>query len=276
MKETPTPEVVAKQPEDGASGAKENENTASIDSGTMSVNAVTKKRSLEESRSTCTDHDEPGPKKRKAHAQAATADVTSTQSGVRLKDVSDAAQEASASSGTGNQPLNIQCDQSEMMNYKSSDRPHRGIPRSLPPILIQTRSPNKLPAALRRFDPDTRIDIFNRKTGKIMSGDDAIRIHDLPQALLLHAEYEPIVPPSSNQPHAPREGRSAPNVRVDHSVAPQARRATAKYKGRKVKITKGPYRNYIGEWISNRRPSCCPLCRLTTTNMDVPSRLQAK
>ena len=81
-----------------------------------------------------------------------------------------------------------------------------------------------------------------------MSGEDAICIRDLPEALLLHAEYEPIVPPVQNlEDHSQREGRSAPNVRVSRSVTAQARRTTSKYRGKKVKVTKGPYTGYIGE-----------------------------
>jgi hypothetical protein len=42
---------------------------------------------------------------------------------------------------------------------------------------------------------DTKIEIFNRKTGRIMRGDEAVLLKDLPAVLLDHAEYEPIVPP---------------------------------------------------------------------------------
>jgi hypothetical protein len=230
-----------KQPEDPNKNDI-NANTTLDDVSTNS-NAITKKRSFEDLSDTR--------KKRKPNDQESAVEISSVHSGVRLKDLSDAAQEASISS-TGDQPLNIQCDQPEMLNYKTPNGPQRVIPRPLPPIVLETRSPKKVPPSLRRLDPNTRVDIFNRKTGKIMSGEDAICIRDLPEALLLHAEYEPIVPPdvqnlSRQQAISQREGRSAPNVRVSRSVTAQARGTPSNYRGKKVRVTKGPYNGYIGK-----------------------------
>ena len=56
-----------------------------------------------------------------------------------------------------------------------------------------------VPAGLRHLPPDTKIEIFNRRTGKIMKGNDAISMKNLPRELLEHAEYEPIVPPLSGE-----------------------------------------------------------------------------
>ena len=56
-----------------------------------------------------------------------------------------------------------------------------------------------LPSELRRLPPETKIEIFNRRTGKIMKGDNAIMLSDLPSALVNHAEYEPIVPPGNSR-----------------------------------------------------------------------------
>jgi len=193
--------------------------------------------------------DEPEPKKRKATVQVANTDIYS-HSGVRLNTLKDAAQESFSTSRS--QPLNTQCQQPEMMNYQSFDRPQRP-PRPLPPILLEAADPNKLPPSLRRLNPDMRIDIFNRKTGKIMTGREAVPIRYLPQALLMHAEYEPIVPPLADPPMSSpgktviREGRSAPNVRVSNSITPQSRQGISSHKGEKVTITKGPYRGYVGE-----------------------------
>jgi hypothetical protein len=74
----------------------------------------------------------------------------------------------------------------------------------LDPILVQSSSSHYgreadvalqlLPEDLRQLSPDTMIEIFNRRTGKIMRGDEAIALLDLPAALMNHAEYEPIVP----------------------------------------------------------------------------------
>ena len=51
----------------------------------------------------------------------------------------------------------------------------------------QSLSMQLLPAGLRRLPPDTKIEIFNRRTGKIMRGDNAISLSDLPAALMDHA-----------------------------------------------------------------------------------------
>jgi hypothetical protein len=60
----------------------------------------------------------------------------------------------------------------------------------LNPILLQ-----EIPASLHYLPPDTEIEIFNRKTGRIMRGKDAILLKDLSKELMAHSEYEPIVPP---------------------------------------------------------------------------------
>lgn len=82
----------------------------------------------------------------------------------------------------------------------------------LDPILLQTSQEffaggevdsNKmklkiLPGSIRHLPADTKVEIFNRKTGRIMRGDDAILLSDLPAALMDHAEYEPIIPAPNN------------------------------------------------------------------------------
>jgi hypothetical protein len=80
----------------------------------------------------------------------------------------------------------------------------------LDPILVKTSGSHSgehdtknhsrwlVPEGLRHLPPDFKIEIFNRRTGRIMRGDDAISLKDLPAALLEHAEYEPIVPPTAN------------------------------------------------------------------------------
>jgi hypothetical protein len=82
----------------------------------------------------------------------------------------------------------------------------------LDPILLQTSQEffaggevdsNKmklkiLPDSIRHLPADTKVEIFNRKTGRIMRGDDAILLSDLPAALMDHAEYEPIIPAPNN------------------------------------------------------------------------------
>jgi len=64
---------------------------------------------------------------------------------------------------------------------------------ALDPILLQ-----QLPKSLRSLPSNTKIEVFNRRTGKIMKGDNSILLKDLPRVLIDHAEYEPIVPPLSS------------------------------------------------------------------------------
>ena len=65
---------------------------------------------------------------------------------------------------------------------------------ALDPVLLQ-----QLPKGLRSLPSNTKIEVFNRRTGKIMKGDKAILLKDLPRELIDHAEYEPIVPPLSGK-----------------------------------------------------------------------------
>lgn len=198
-----------------------------------------------------TPSEPPSPKKRKAD----DVDGEHPESAARLSKLRDVVEESLSKSNK--QAMNIQCDQPEMMNYKNVRRSQRS---SLRPILLMEPDPNKVPQALRRLDPETKIDIFNRKTGKILTGQDAVRIKNLSHALMRHAEYEPIVPTgltaenkanvNSTSPSKPdaREGRSAPNVRVSRTVAPQRTRpVVTKRKGEVVTVTDGPYCGYVGE-----------------------------
>lgn len=248
--------------------------TASMKAHIRNSGKESKKRSaadLDEQETSHSEADESDHTERGATSQATNTDIYS-HSGVRSKHLSDAAQESFSASDPRHQVINQQCDQPDMLNYGSFGRSQR-IPRPLPPVLLEASDPNRLPPALRRLDPDTRIDIFNRKTGKVMSGPDAVRISDLPQELMAHSEYEPIVPTGlavdlassslrkSGGPSSPRrktesrEGRSAPRVRVSKSVAPQLRQS--KNKGAKVMVTKGPYRGYIGELLHCRNSCAC-------------------
>jgi len=111
-----------------------------------------------------------------------------------------------------------------------------------------------LPLGLRQLPPETKIEIFNRRTGKIMSGDNAVLLSDLPIALMDHAEYEPILPPSSrNANTTSRIGRSGPNVRVNSNVIPQSRVRASRVEGRDVLVTGGEYQG-----LSGTVDSCIP------------------
>ena len=65
----------------------------------------------------------------------------------------------------------------------------------LPPVRLNDEDDSVLPESLQHLPGDFKIEIFNRKTGRVLSGEDAVSIHLLPSVLRKHAEYEPIVPP---------------------------------------------------------------------------------
>eukprot|EP00978_Attheya_sp_CCMP212_P048030 scaffold463156_cov55-Attheya_sp.AAC.2 len=126
----------------------------------------------------------------------------------------------------------------------------------LPSILLVPHNPLEIPQSLRHLNPDTKIEIFNRRTGMVMCGNDAICVKDLPEALLDHAEYEPIIPPptpeltterTKNWQGTYREGRSSPGVRVNATVTPQHRVRSSAADGRHVLVKSGPYKGLIGK-----------------------------
>jgi hypothetical protein len=75
-----------------------------------------------------------------------------------------------------------------------------GSRQALPPILLDATDTNSLPKSLQHLDPDAKVDILNRKSGRVLSGGNAVAVKDLPNLLKNHASYEPIVPqPSSGK-----------------------------------------------------------------------------
>ena len=69
----------------------------------------------------------------------------------------------------------------------------------LPPFILGSHAEGqeKTHEALRHLSPNSRVEIFNRKNGRILKGNDAVLVKDLQSVLRRHAEYEPIIP----QPH---------------------------------------------------------------------------
>ena len=51
---------------------------------------------------------------------------------------------------------------------------------------------------LQSFLEETKIKIFDRRTGKIIAGENAVLLSELSTVLMDHPEYEPIIPPSSS------------------------------------------------------------------------------
>jgi len=126
----------------------------------------------------------------------------------------------------------------------------RSVPRLDPVLLQPTISDEQLMcqsllAGFKDLPMDTKIDIFNRKTGRIMSDSEAISLSALPKALLNHAEYEPVVP--ANSAVSSQVGRSGHNIRVSNTVVPQTRVRGSAVEGRQVLVTGGEYRGLNGK-----------------------------
>ena len=64
----------------------------------------------------------------------------------------------------------------------------------MPPVVIDSHDNNAIPDVLRHLSSNFKINIFNRRSGKIMRGNEAVSVKDLPSVLVKHPEYEPMVP----------------------------------------------------------------------------------
>ena len=70
--------------------------------------------------------------------------------------------------------------------------------RVLPSILLDDVNKESIPRALEHLSPDLRLDILNRKSGRVLTGENAVTVKELPKLLKKHASYEPIAPPPSH------------------------------------------------------------------------------
>jgi hypothetical protein len=82
---------------------------------------------------------------------------------------------------------------------RSHVQPIYSVRRILPPIVMEGEG-SALPGPLSHLPPDLKVDVFNLRTGKVMSGNEAVALRDLPE-LLQFAEYEPIIPPPPSESH---------------------------------------------------------------------------
>jgi hypothetical protein len=71
---------------------------------------------------------------------------------------------------------------------------------ALDPILLDEEEDGQLPKSLRHLQPDSKINLISRRTGKVLSGTSAVRVRELPELLKKHAALEPIVPPPGFDP----------------------------------------------------------------------------
>lgn len=129
----------------------------------------------------------------------------------------------------------------------------------LPPVLL-TRTQDAggdgfTPSSLRHLSSKNggMVDIFNRKTGRIMKGENGVSVKDLATALRNHSEYEPIVPRSSDHSSGAqresqeyRQARSSANGRVSEEVLPQTTIRESNVEGRTVLITGGTHKGLFG------------------------------
>ena len=139
--------------------------------------------------------------------------------------------------------------------------------QSLPPVVLPSTSADddatilsSVPKAIRHLPLESKVDIFDRKTGRVLSGRSAVLVRDLASVLRAHASYEPIVPPSAiedavagavaeaaKRAGAVRQGRTAPNITVSANIEPQVRVRASAMEGREVIVTEGRLRGLVGK-----------------------------
>ena len=72
-------------------------------------------------------------------------------------------------------------------------------PEVLPPIVMHGIGNDLIRTSLSHLPPNSKISVMSRKTGKVLSGPDAILIKDLPGLLRKDASIELIVPPPGSR-----------------------------------------------------------------------------
>mmetsp|Transcript_25617 Transcript_25617/g.51366 ORF Transcript_25617/g.51366 Transcript_25617/m.51366 type:complete len:768 (-) Transcript_25617:79-2382(-) len=124
---------------------------------------------------------------------------------------------------------------------KMEEEPVISAPVILHPKKADNNKVELLLSGMSHLPPDTKIEVFNRKTGLVMRGDEAILLKDLPAALLNHADYEPIVPTpqSATVGEADDKEAVAEELPVDPNFDPWD---TSVLVGVTVVVKSGPYR----------------------------------
>lgn len=126
----------------------------------------------------------------------------------------------------------------------------------LPPVLLSrtqgTGFEGLTPSSLRYMSSRNggMVDIFNRKTGRVMKGEDGVHIKELAATLRNHSEYEPIVPrepitESGSQEY--RQARTSVTGRVREDILPQTAIRESNVEGRTVLITGGSHKGLFGK-----------------------------
>jgi len=143
------------------------------------------------------------------------------------------------------------------------------IERLLPPVLLSRSKDGyaAIPKFLQRLKSSNgKVEIFNRKTGKILKGSQSVPLKRLASELQAHSEYEPICPEYSRtlSPSSPiyRQARTSATARVSEQIQPQSRLRAFKDVGRTVLITGGSHKGLFGEFCLTMLPfvDCSNLC----------------
>lgn len=126
------------------------------------------------------------------------------------------------------------------------------VNKILPPIILERlndrgQKVTNLPSLLR--NPSDGVEIFNRKTGKIMRGEEAIPLENLAEALQNHSEYEPILRASTDTRGTYQKARSSETAFISSNIKPQSKIRESKAKGRTALIVSGPNRGLIGTCV---------------------------
>ena len=126
------------------------------------------------------------------------------------------------------------------------------VNKILPPIILERlndrgQKVTNLPSLLR--NPSDGVEIFNRKTGKIMRGEEAIPLENLAEALQNHSEYEPILRASTDTRGTYQKARSSETAFISNNIKPQSKIRESKAKGRTALIVSGPNRGLIGTCV---------------------------
>jgi len=143
------------------------------------------------------------------------------------------------------------------------------LERLLPPVLLSRSKDGyaAIPKFLQRLKSSNgKVEIFNRKTGKILKGSQSVSLKRLASELQAHSEYEPICPEYSrtSSPSSPiyRQARTSATARVSEQIQPQSRLRASKVVGRTVLITGGSHKGLFGEFFLTMLPfvDCSNLC----------------
>ena len=149
-----------------------------------------------------------------------------------------------------------------MPRRKTAKRSRAAAIELLPPVLLSRSKDGyaAIPIFLQGFKSSHgKVEIFNRKTGKILKGSQSVTLKNLAKELQAHSEYEPICPEYSNTSSSPsyhnyRQARSSTTARVSEQVQSQSRLRASKVVGRNVLITGGSHKGLFGEFCLTMLP----------------------